>query len=358
MLTNQVGIDVRMGLHTGIGRYIRGIVRHLNPRHPKLSYRLYGYRQNKTSFPGQFDYSVVDAPIYGLKEQLISSFLRDCDVLHSPHYNAPLARRKKLVVTIHDLIHLHFAQDLSFAARSYACALLPLITRRADAIITVSEFVKNDIVHTLKVRPEKIHVIHHGIEPDFTIKDKKSYSIEKYFLCVGLIKSHKNVGVLVDAFLKMKGENEDGRLKLYLVGQADLKQKKVREWLARINGEKNIIIKNNISDDELKQLYRGALAVVVPSLYEGFGFPLIEAMAAETPVIAARSSAIPEVAGEAALYFDPQSPSELKARMNDILDKEELRENLIVAGKKRIHDFDWALAARQTQKVYESVLAL
>ena len=356
----RIAIDVRMAHHSGIGRYIWGTVRAL-PKFKPADWKgtLVGYEGNQSGFPKDFDYLTTKTPIYSISEQLLIPVLtRSFDCLHSPHYNAPLLARKKLVVTIHDLIHLRFPDYLpSAAALLYAKTVLPAVCRRADAIIAVSDYTKSDLIQMLRIDPKKISVIHHGIDPVFVGREERPESEPPYLLYVGLIKAHKNLGVLLDAFQKVKRKLDLDPLKLELVGTADHKQPIVHGWLERIKNDPSVSLRSNISDNELKKLYRNATALVLPSLYEGFGFPLLEAMASRTPIIASLATSIPEVAGaDAALYFDPKSSSELESCLEQILTSEELRNRLIQAGQKRLPLFDWDVAAQKTVQVYESAL--
>ncbi len=359
----SISIDIRMFHHTGIGRYLQGLVPNLISRQSRWHYRLIGNENFRASFPNETPYIPTLIPIYSLREQIIIPRLAShSNCLHVPHYNAPLFWRGKLVVTIHDLIHLHFKEDLpSPLASFYANTMLPKIVKRADRLIAVSQFTKDDLIKTLGVSPEKITVIHHGIHQDFLKhggeirKPKNSNSI--YFLCVGLIKKHKNIGTLINAFRALKQKNKAADIKLVLVGDPDRKQSIVQEWLAQIRKEEGIQLLSRLSDNELIKLYRGATALIFPSLYEGFGFPLLEAMASCTPIIAARTSSIPEVVGEkAALYFDPLSTSELTKHMDELIRNESLRKRLVEEGIKRLPSFDWKVAAQKTEQVYESAL--
>lgn len=360
---NSVGIDVRMAQHTGIGRYIRGVVHGLSIINSSFQYTLIGKRASQKDFPHQFSFFPTETPIYSLREQLIPfEITRMVDCLHTPHYNAPLLWRRKLVITIHDLIHLRFPNYLtSPLAQFYANVMLPAVTRRADAIIAVSECTKNDLIERLKVDPKKITVIYHGINSQFLKKAglhaSQSKIQEPYFLYVGLIKAHKNLGTLLEAFRNLKNKSNLPQLKLYLVGTIDEKQKIVREWMAMLKAQNDISVYSNVDDGRLKELYQNALALVFPSFYEGFGFPLIEAMATQTPIIASQAASIPEVLGEkAALFFDPHSVSELQNCMEQILRGEDLRQKLIQEGSKRLALFDWNAAARKTEQVYESAI--
>ena len=213
----------------------------------------------------------------------------------------------------------------------------------------------------LRIDPRKITVIHHGIDSSFINREGTSTDRERsgppYFLYVGLLKAHKNLGVLLKAFQNLKRKLEKESLKLEIIGTPDTKQPIVREWMNQIKDDSSISLRSNISDNELKKLYRNAIALVHPSLYEGFGFPLLEAMASKTPIIASHTASIPEVLGEdGALYFDPKSASELEHGLDQMLSSEALRHKLAEAGERRLPLFDWSVAAQQTVQVYESVL--
>ncbi len=348
-----------MSHHTGIGRYIRGLVSAFGYKNA-WKYVFLGNHELK-DFP-HVEYVRFNAPIYSLQEQLTLPFAANrCNALHIPHYNVPVFWNKKLIVTIHDLIHLEFSKDLNPFAVTYAKTLLPIAVRKADAIIAVSEKTKTDLVTKLKVPPKKISVIYHGIDPVFlsdggrTVPEKKD---APYFIYVGLIKSHKNLGVLLKAFVNLRKKTGMGNLRLRIIGTPDRKQRLVRQWLNTISAEPNITIETGLHDEALKSVYSNALALIFPSLYEGFGFPLLEAMACKIPIIAARATSIPEVLGEySGLYFDPQSESDLEHQMNKILSDNVLKDRLIREGSERLKLFNWNRAAKQTEEIYESVLS-
>jgi len=359
----QVSIDIRMARYTGIGRYIRGIVTALCNRSPQWEYRLIGNEAFRDAFGLGILFTPTTIPIYSIREQILMPFrVRSCDCLHVPHYNAPFLGAKKLIVTIHDLIHLHFSRQLqSSISRLYASVMLPQIVAKADAIIAVSEYTKKDLVETLNVHPGKITVIYHGIDDTFLSPhlnpERNDQSSELYFLYVGLLKAHKNIGVLLKAFQQLKKEMKSENLKLRLVGVPDVRQLIVREWVETIREDSDISLVSNVSDQKLKELYRNARALIAPSLYEGFGFPILEAMALKTPVIAAHATSIPEILGEdAGLYFDPQSVPELVNKMRQLVSTDTLRKELAQRGVARISRFDWATAAKKTEQVYEHVL--
>ena len=351
-----------MALHSGIGRYIRGLVSALKSTSEHDRYVLIGNERACETFGEKGPFIRTGIRVYSVGEQLVLPMLaRSCECLHSPHYNAPLLWRKKLIVTIHDLIHLHFPQLLpSPFARTYASWMLPLVVKKADAIITVSEFTKKDVVERFGVRPDKITVVYHGIDPKFRFKTDRPAPITNstpYFLYVGLLKAHKNIGVLLSAFEALKKKVGKTQLRLQLVGKADTKQQEVKRWLEIIRHNPDISLTTNVDDEELACLYQNAIALVLPSLYEGFGFPLIEAMALKTPIIAAYSTSIPEILGSGnGLLFDPHSGDELMRHMKTLLETDSLRRELISKGMCRAAHFDWAASAAKTRQVYENVL--
>ncbi len=350
----RIGIDVRMAKHSGIGRYIRGFTSHLNFTYPNHQYFFIGRTEFQKPYYSNKNFVALDAPIYSLSEQaLLPLKAKSCDGLHIPHYNIPIFWHKKLIVTIHDLIHLEFAQDLNPAAQVYSRMMLPLAIQKADAIVCVSHKTKLDLIEKLKAPEHKITVIHHGVDPVFYTERKKTGGT--YFLYVGLIKSHKNLGILIKALIQLRKKSKLD-LKLRIVGKPDLKQKIVQEWLNIISNEPSIALTTDVNDEELHRLYANAAALVFPSLYEGFGFPILEAMASQTPIIAAQASSLPEVAGNAALYFDPHSESELVSCMEKILGDSTIRDQLVQNGTERVKQFTWKKAVSQLERVYESVI--
>lgn len=356
---HHIGFDIRMVRYTGIGRYIRGL---LNGLLAEKDHDIVLFESREDAVHLNARSIELNASVYGISEQLLFPFQsKFCDCLHVPHYNAPLAWPKKLIVTIHDLIHLHYPNHLSsIAAKLYAYSMLPLITKKADAIIAVSEYTKKDLIETLKVPAHKIHTIHHGIDSDFisSERDQSEPTVStSYFLFVGLLKAHKNIGILLNAFQYLKKKIKDIDFRLQLVGTPDLKQPIVCSWLKIINENPAISLVSNVSEIELKKMYRHALAFVFPSLLEGFGFPLLEAMASGVPVIASKTSSIPEVIGDAGLYFDPNSEFELITAMEKILTGQSLRQTLIKKGADRVRQFTWSNCVEKTKKVYESVLS-
>src|SRR3989338_5326170 len=358
----SIGIDIRMSFHTGIGRYIRGFVGALDADF--IDIKLLANRGNLLCEQFGFDARYIQSQIYTVQEQLTVPFsMRGLDSLHVPHFNVPVLWRKKLIVTIHDLIHLRFPEYRSRPlVYSYAKGLIRYAVKKADAIIVVSEFSKDDIVRTFDAKPEKIIVIYHGIDAAFLSYRSavdSTRSNEPYFLYVGLLKAHKNVGTLIKAFQKIRDEKIIPNLKLKLIGKLDRKQVIVQMWERMIQNDPDISLETDVDESVLRERYQNAIALVQPSFYEGFGFPVVEAMASGTPVIGANMTSIPEIMGEGnGLLFDPNSEAELIDRMRRMIQDQTQRKMLIDRGLKHARSFSWKVSAEKHMQVYRTVLGV
>lgn len=273
------------------------------------------------------------------------------DIVH-PTWHAPYIipfARGKLVITIHDMIHEIYgpynSKDIKNKKRSIYCS---------DAIIAISENTKNDILRFYPdISPDKISVIYHGTNHLPDSKKPKGISIpDKYILFVGKREEYKNAEILIKAVSDVVRENKD--IVLFMAGGGGFKKEEL-ELIKALKMERNII-QADISDAELAYLYRNAICFIYPSKYEGFGFPLLEAFDNECPVISSNASCLPEVGGEAALYFDPDDQKELCTHIKAMIDNEELRKDYISRGKKRSKFFSWEKTAEQTLDLYRRIL--
>jgi glycosyltransferase involved in cell wall biosynthesis len=273
----------------------------------------------------------------------------------------PLARPCPTVVTIHDVIYIACKDDLpSRTGRLYYRWMMAAAARMADRIITVSEFSKSDIVRRLAIDPGKIEVIHSGVSPAFQrITDssrlaevRRRYSINNEFVFyAGIYKPRKNHAGLMRAFQKLKASGVGAELVIagpMNEGEAELKN------LARELGiAESVKFTGLINDCELAALYSAARVYACPSLYEGFGFTVLEAMACGTPVVCSRETSLPEVAGDAALYANPRHPEEFAAALLQVFSEDKLRAELIQKGHGNCQRFHWDKAAARTIAVYE-----
>lgn len=272
------------------------------------------------------------------------------DVFHPTYYDPyflPLLRGRPFVLTIHDMTHERFPQGLS--DRRFLPGRKRLLAKNATKIIAVSENTRQDAVAFLGLAPDKVVVIPHGnsLRPG-NVTPVQPATREAYWLYVGARGEYKNWNRVVEA-LSLRANPTD---RLVLVGGGPLSEGEHRT-LSRL-GLATRTIQTTATDAELAGWYQGARALLYPSLYEGFGMPLLEAMAWGCPVVAARASCLPEIGGEAVLYFDPQSAADLASRLAELQDPQ-LREGLVAAGRVRETSYQWEQTVTKTICVYEEV---
>ncbi|HBI33728.1 MAG TPA: hypothetical protein DEA43_00145 [Candidatus Moranbacteria bacterium] len=284
------------------------------------------------------------------------------DVLWMAVHNAPIVRRKnlKVVVTIHDLAFKIFPEYFPKKDLTKLNILSDLAIKNADRIIAVSQSTKKDILKFYpKVSAEKITVIHHGFDTELfsqkkSIKESSAVlgnwklEIGNYILYVGAIQPRKNLGVLIEAFEKIKSASWRTELKLVFAGAPAWQYEDTLEKISQSKFSGDIIVTGTIPFSDLPVLYQNAAAFVFPSLYEGFGIPVLEAMASGTPVILANNSSLPEVGGEAALYFETESSDDLAGCLERVLTDKDLSATMIQKGKSRAANFSWEKCAQLT----------
>jgi glycosyltransferase involved in cell wall biosynthesis len=312
--------------------------------------------------------TVVNIPIYTMREQwAIPQAAKGCDLLHAPHYNAPLLHRGPLLVSILDIIHISDpSYRQSFKSWLYARPMLNLAARKAEHIVTLSEYSKTQIVERLGVPPSKVTTIYCGVNGQFRCTDrKKTYAAvssalgiqEPYFLYVGNLKPHKNVSILLRAFERLRTRHDIPHRLLIIGDDARCKPALVEEC-ARLGIEAATLFVPYVAPELLPNLYAGADLLVMPSRIEGFGLPVLEAMASGTPVVCSRAASLPEVAGGAALYFDPSSAEELADTIEKVLSSSDLQESLRTKGLERAKKFTWAESTRKHVELYHRLLGM
>ncbi len=369
-MNHTVALDARMIRHSGIGTYVRHLAWGLARRKPVegLAFQFYG----QPDVLSQFLPDVSPAQIHPFKSSIYSLWehleywrlKKQWDIWHCPHYNVPFVKKGRLVVTVHDLIHLVYrGQFFSMLQGWYAQKNFEWVRDKADAVIAVSHHTKKDLVKWVGMDPEKITVIHEGVAPDFRpildaqileILQKKYRLANKFVMHVGNIKPHKNVGQLVRVFRELRSKNliqED----LLLVGRIDKKWIKRDKDLTAACSDPCIRFMGEVPMEDLPGLYNLARAAVLPSLYEGFGLTALEAMACGVPLLSSDCASLPEVVGDAALIFDPRSDEQLRSSLQVVLHDSERREKLIALGQRRIAGFSWQKAVEETIGVYRRV---
>jgi glycosyltransferase involved in cell wall biosynthesis len=348
---------------SGIGTYLSELLPRLIAARPRLGFTLLGPASvlNSLSWTDAANVGIInlDVPIYSVQEQIALPWRipAGTDLFWSPHYNIPLAWRGRLVVTVHDLAHLALPEFVGGAhRRAYARFMFGQVSRRASAIITVSDFTRTEFSRLLGTRGTKPEVIHSGVDPSwFELPPSASPHSRPYLLYVGNAKPHKNLGRLLEAFrqldsriqcdLLILGKNEG-----FLSGDGS-----VRAAADRLAPRVQLL--GALPQELLMQYVSHAEALVLPSLYEGFGLPPLEAMACGCPAIVSRVASLPEVCGEAAVYFNPLEPSSIAQAILRVVEEPALRETLRCRGLERARQFTWESSAGKTLTILERALA-
>lgn len=262
-------------------------------------------------------------------------FFKSYDFFISPGYNAPFFSRKPFALTVHDLNHIDVSDNSSFLKRLYYEFVLKRACRKSLFVFTVSEFSKNRIAEWSGISREKIFVVGNGVSSSFT-PDGDVYALDgRYVLCVSNRKGHKNEVGVIESFALAKLPDD---VMLVFTGAANEYLDKVIE---KFNLSGKVLFVGKVSEDELASLYRGAICLLFPSFYEGFGLPALEAMACGTPVITSNVTSLPEVVGDSGILVTPNNSQEIADALALITNSETLRSELILKGLKRSSEFSW-----------------
>lgn len=355
-------IDARMIKHSGIGVYLVNYINKLiDVKH--ISLTLLGNAKQIVEYISlDKKVKIIDfeVPIYSVSEQFYLPFVvPKCDVFWSPHYNVPLfpLKASTRIVTIHDVYHLAHLDGLSYSQKVYAKLVMKMAVKISSKIFTVSKYSLNEIVHYTNADTKKITVIYSGVSSEVKATNYRPFTIFKdkykipsiYILFVGNLKTNKNLINLLRAFGLIKNEFQDHEL--VIVGKKEGFINADNELSKEIERDATIIDRVTftgfVDSEDLPYLYKNAALFAFPSLYEGFGFPPLEAMANQCPVVASNSTSIPEVCGSAAYYVDPYKVEDIANALRIVLTNPILRSALIAAGNEQYQKFKWSDAVEQ-----------
>lgn len=370
----KIGIDARLWNETGVGRYIRNLVNNLQRIDTQNEYVL---------FVRASDYENIKFQISNLKWKLVIADIRwhtieeqrkfpkilkaeNLDLMHFPYFSVPIFYTGKFVITIHDLILHHYPTGKASTKPSPVYALKLLAYKRvlahaalhAEKIIAVSEATKAEITDHLKVPADKIAVTYEGVEGAITdisgksLQELESKFTDPYFLYVGNAYPHKNLERLIEAF-RMSRKELGSEVLLVLVGKEDYFYKKLQKEIKNWHLESSIKIYYDVDDETLGSFYRHALALIFPSLMEGFGLPAIEAMSQGCLVLASDTPVFHEICQDVALYFDPHHISTIAQALELVYKQRNFSEKKR-KGKLLAKKFSWEKMAKETLAVYES----
>ena len=360
----RIAIDTRMigpFMH-GISRYAYNLIKGISRTDKGNDYILISndnYLGDFVSSHENFSLTVTKSKLYGIGEQiLIPRVLKKekIDIFHSPSFFGPISSGCKVIMTIHDMIHVLFPEESSVIHKVYYRLIVKKAANNASRILTVSENSKRDLVNYLNVPPEKIVVTYNAVDEGFRRSNEDKVEEAKgrfgingrFILYVGNQKPHKNVGLLIEAYQQLRGRIEH---QLVIVGQKD------RLFQKGLKGKnlEGVIFVGEISDELLSHFYSGADVFVSPSLYEGFGLPIIEAFACKTPVVAVRTPSVDEIMGNAGLIVDAGSTDKLANAIHEVLSNDDLRNSLVEKGMARVEMFSWRETVDRTLEVYREV---
>ena len=371
----RVAIDIRRVHEFGIGTHIWNLVRNLSEIDDRNEYFLFGSRSNFLEFgPLGNNFTPVDIPedngIWNLQVR-IPLLLRSLriDVFHVPNYRAPLLVPCRLTVTIHDGVHLLFPPQGSSKFENYRQYLYTKhVVRRANRVITVSESTRQDLINIFDLSPDKASVVHNALDGRFTKghdPEVRTSILERYqlknpfILYAGQIKPHKNIHRLIEAFAVLKnelGENKKYRnMKLIVIGDEIARHPYLRLTVIRSGVQQDVRFLGTVPGGVLQVFYETAALFALPSLYEGFGLPPLEAMANGTPVVASNTSSLPEVLGDAALLVNPENVFEIARAMKRLLNDRALRQTLVERGRAQVRKYSWKDSAEKVRATYAAV---
>jgi len=290
------------------------------------------------------------------------------DVYHT-QYILPfrIPKDTRLITTIHDISFRVFPEMIKKSDLFFLKILIPWSLKRADKIIAVSEFTKNEIVKYYKIKPEKISVVKNALGEEF-LKDKNlsespfsadvigKYSLpQDYILYFGTLQPRKNLPIIVEALSKIKRELQGTKLLLCGNRQAHNFDSKIDQKIKDLKMEAEVIFPGFVSNKDKPAIFRMARALCFPSFYEGFGIPILEAFASDIPVIASDIPAHREIGGDAVYYFNPQDANDLSQKIKKVFLDQELKKNLIQKGQERLTHFSWEKSAKDLQEIYTKV---
>ena len=407
----KIGIDARLWNETGVGRYIRNLIEQLLILDKKNNYYFFVLPKDEKNIKSQISkiknkwkmengkWKIVRADVkwHTIKEQLEFSKIlnrENLDLMHFPYFSVPILYNRPFIVTIHDLIIDHFptgqASTLSFPIYNLKLLgykfIIRQAARKAKKIITVSNATKEEVVDHLGVDEDKVVVTYEGVDQEIIssksqitnknltlrLRSGQELKIKNYFLYVGNAYPHKNLERLLKAFnlfchpelvsgsqLSRDSDLRQNDTKLVLVGKEDYFYNRLKEKVKEMGLSDEVIFLQNVSDEELSSLYQNALALIIPSLMEGFGLPALEAMANHCFVLTSDIPAIKEICQDSAIYFDPYNTENIAEKMEDVCS------NGLNQLNKKIEDgfclskkFSWEKMARETLKIYEEVVNL
>lgn len=382
----KIGVDIRClseGRRTGVEEYTINLLMNLFEKDKDNEYILFfnSFWNNKVDLSGFRKYSNVKIKIFFFPNKLLNfllwyfgwpkmdKMLGGVDVFFAPNINfVAVSKKTKLVLTFHDLSFELFPETFSMKRRLWHMFVNPSrLAKSAHKIISVSSSTKDDLVSYYGINEEKVHVIHNGVSDDFKEIDgndprlleiKEKYNLPfNFILYFGTIEPRKNIIGVIRAYnhLRSLGDKKMQRFRLVIAGENGWKAREIYQEIRSSEFKKDIIVINSVSVNDKPFLYRLSSVFVYPSFFEGFGFPPLEAMSSEVPVVVSNSSSIPETVGAGAIMVDCDKVDEIAIAIKELICNGEFRRKMQDKGSIQVRNFSWKKTAQEFLKVLNSV---
>lgn len=373
----RIGIDGRyiQDHFPGIGRYTYHLARNLAVVAPEDAFYLFvdpcagNSRYDLAPFVEASNVRLIPTTVgtFSFRQQTVLPALarqHRLDLYHNPYYLVPYAMPCPMVATLHDMIPMLYPESVPGPALPTVFLLTVRLTLfRARRVIVVSQSTRRDLLRVIPSADGKVSVVHNAVDGGFSrqpegrvMEVRRRYGLDaRYLYYLGANKPHKNLVRLVEAWATLSAEVRAGA-ELVLAGHEDERYPQVYEAVTRL-GLHDVRLLGAVPDEDLAPLYSDATGFIFPSLYEGFGLPVIEAMACGAPVACSNTSSLPEIVGNAAITFDPHNEADMAVAMRRLLQDDGLRRYLAEAGPRRAALFTWGRVAEETLEVYRSALA-
>lgn len=356
----KIAIDCRLWNQGGVGRYIRNLVWHLEKIDHHNQYTLFFYQQLPKTISSRFQTQLTNAKWHSLREQLsLTKELQqgNFDLVHFPYFSHPLSYNRPFVITLHDLTVKHFATGKAttqwlpiYALKRWGYSLvLKHAVNQARQILVPSQTVKTDLLTHFPEVKNKLAVTYEGLGLDLLQAKPKSVSLptKQFWLYVGNFYPHKNVSLLLRALKELKEKSQT----LVLIGPKDLFAQQVQQEISQLGIIEQVVMLNNVTNAQLVWLYQRALGLVLPSLFEGFGLPVLEAAYFGCPLFLSDIPIFKEIAPKQACFFNPHSVLSLKQQLLKVNKRRNLQ-----TPKNYWQRFSFATMAKQTLAVYQQSL--
>jgi glycosyltransferase involved in cell wall biosynthesis len=357
-----IGIEAERAnnpVKTGVEHYAKQLILHLAKLDQTNQYILYLRTKPEAWFfdlPKNFIVKVIPFPIFWTQLRISWEMLvHPVDILFIPASTLPIIHPRKSLITIHDLGWKYYPETFTWWMRTFLKVFTWFAVQSAWQVIAISAHTKKDIVDHYGISSEKVAVVHHGYEQtqgfdlSYISPEVSAKLPEKYLMFLSTIQPRKNLPGLIAAFVQLKREHPELPHKLVVAGRLGWK---CEASLAAMEAHKDIVVYlSHVSDSDRWSILTRADALVLPSFYEGFGMWALEAFEAGVPFLTSRISSLPEVAGDAALYFDPHKTDQIAHAMKEVLTNAPLAQQLVVQGKERLQAFSWEKCARETLAV-------